>query len=307
MTDVQVQEGEVASEPAVPATTPAEERPVSVPVRTAIGLGAACVLVALLAADSLWPQGFLFAAVGALVVAVALREYAGLFTRLGTAVPARFLMLAGCAAFLVQWAGLAAPLHFPSPWLGAMLVVVLAVAGILSRRALQAQVDGSLAEASAVALGLVYVPLFFGFLVAIRIHWGLPEAILLLAVCKGSSSAAYFAGKSLGRHKMTPVVSPKKTYEGLAGSFVAGLAVPWVAAAAGWVVLTVWQAVAFGFVVWAAATVGDLVASLLKREAAVKDSGQMLPGVGGMLDMLDDVLFAAPFGYLVLAACGAQA
>jgi phosphatidate cytidylyltransferase len=300
MTDLQTCKTEA---PAEPAAAGGEHRAVHMVARTAIGVGAACLLIVLLALDSLWPQGLLFAGVGALVVALALREYAGLCVRLGVAVSARFLVLAGCALFLIHWAGLARPSLFPDPWLGATLVMALAVAGTLGRRALEARVRGSLAEASAVVLGLAYVPLMLGFLMAIRLQWGLAEAVLLLAVCKGSSSAAYFTGKSIGRRKMTPVVSPNKTYEGPCGSLVAGMAIPWIASAAGWVSLGTWQALAFGFVVWAAATVGDLVASLLKREAGMKDSGEMLPGLGGMIDMVDEILFAAPFGYLVLAAC----
>jgi phosphatidate cytidylyltransferase len=265
------------------------------------------LLVALLVVDGLWPQGFVFVAVGALTIALALREYASFCGELGVPVPARFLALAGCAMFVVQWRGLAASSHAPDPWLAALLVLVLAVGGTLTRRVLQAHVEGSLAEAAAVALGLVYVPLLFGFLLAIRLQWGLGAVVLVLAVCKGSSSAAYFAGKSIGRHRMAPVVSPNKTYEGLLGSLVAGVGIPWAASACGWVALGPGQAVVFGFVVWAAATVGDLVASLMKRETGLKDSGRILPGMGGMIDMLDDVLFAAPFAYLVLAAIGGLA
>ncbi|MBI3857987.1 MAG: phosphatidate cytidylyltransferase, partial [Planctomycetes bacterium] len=121
----------------------------------------------------------------------------------------------------------------------------------------------------------------------------------LLAAGKGSDMAAFVAGKSMGKHKMAPVVSPNKTWEGgIAGGIVgtgAGLAVilttPLKAAYAG---VPVAALLFFCLLVTIAGQVGDLVKSALKRWAGVKDSGRLLPEFGGMLDMVDSFLLEGP-------------
>lgn len=117
--------------------------------------------------------------------------------------------------------------------------------------------------------------------------------VLLLAVVWSGDTGAYYVGRRLGRHKMAPVVSPNKSWEGAA----AGLAVSLIAAA----VWSVWRLdrldlalLGVAALTAAAAQVGDLMESLIKRGAGVKDSGHLLPGHGGMLDRMDAVLFAAP-------------
>jgi phosphatidate cytidylyltransferase len=127
--------------------------------------------------------------------------------------------------------------------------------------------------------------------------------IFLLAAGKGSDMAAFVAGKSIGKHKMSPVVSPNKTWEGgVAGAIVgtgAGLAVllltPLRQAFAG---VPVAGLLFFCLVVTIAAQVGDLVKSAFKRWAGVKDSGRLLPEFGGMLDMVDSFIIAAPVACL---------
>lgn len=116
---------------------------------------------------------------------------------------------------------------------------------------------------------------------------------LLFAIVWLGDTAAYYVGSRLGRHKMAPVISPKKSWEGAAAGLVTGLV-----AAAAW---SVWRLGRLhpGVLLLAAATavaaqVGDLVESMIKRGAGIKDSGSVLPGHGGMLDRLDALLFAAP-------------
>lgn len=110
---------------------------------------------------------------------------------------------------------------------------------------------------------------------------------------------AYFAGTAFGRHKMAPSISPSKSWEGLAGGFVAALI-------AGAVfgnfidVLGVGHGLAIGGIIGLLAPVGDLAESMVKRELGIKDSGRMLPGHGGMLDRLDAILFGAPLVFLYL-------
>ncbi|PYQ56896.1 MAG: hypothetical protein DMF53_24135 [Acidobacteria bacterium] len=129
---------------------------------------------------------------------------------------------------------------------------------------------------------------------------------LLMAIVWLGDTAAYYVGSRVGRHKMAPVISPKKSWEGAAASFVVA-----VAAAAVW---DVWRrgglepgvmAAAAGTAV--AAQIGDLVESMIKRGSGVKDSGSILPGHGGVLDRMDAMLFAAPVLLLGLWLAGVSA
>jgi phosphatidate cytidylyltransferase len=127
---------------------------------------------------------------------------------------------------------------------------------------------------------------------------------LLMAIVWLGDTAAFYVGSKLGRHKMAPVISPKKSWEGAAAGFAVSLA---AAAVWAWVRL---GRIEPGFLLVAAATaamaqIGDLVESMIKRGAGVKDSGSVLPGHGGLLDRMDAMLFAAPvflFGLWLLRA-----
>ena len=142
---------------------------------------------------------------------------------------------------------------------------------------------------------------------AIRLDFNLPVLVLFLVSVKFMDIGAYFTGSAIGKHKLIPWLSPGKTWEGLAGGTVvsAGMAIL-TAAALGvhlsehpmrWV-----QAGVFGAVVGLVGQFGDLAESLLKRAANVKDSGHLVPEFGGLLDILDSPLLAAPAGYLLLWA-----
>lgn len=119
-----------------------------------------------------------------------------------------------------------------------------------------------------------------------------------------ADTAAYFVGRALGRRRLAPVVSPNKTVEGAIAALVAG---PVSALAYAVVLPGSWRlgagtAIAFGLVVAGFAIIGDLVESALKRERAVKDSSNLLPGHGGLLDRLDSLLWALPAAYFFFAA-----
>jgi phosphatidate cytidylyltransferase len=157
----------------------------------------------------------------------------------------------------------------------------------------------------------LYLGLFPSFLVQLRWRGTDPSAwfnmhgALLVALAafmpKVGDIGAYFVGKRLGRHRMTPTLSPKKTWEGLAGgllaSVLASLSVELVYPPlfGEW-----WRALGFGLTVGVAGVVGDLAESLIKRDAGQKDASQVVPGFGGLLDVIDSVLFAAPVAYLWL-------
>jgi phosphatidate cytidylyltransferase len=136
-------------------------------------------------------------------------------------------------------------------------------------------------------------------------HAGIPRGTLALALAifvpKFCDVGAYFTGRFLGRHKATPVLSPKKTWEGFAGGLVAAAATALVVQQLGPVFpggeLAWLSAVAFGLVVGLVGILGDLAESLIKRDCQKKDASQVVPGFGGVLDVVDSIVFAAPVVY----------
>ena len=159
------------------------------------------------------------------------------------------------------------------------------------------------------SFAVVYFGGLLGFLAVIRDwhdnNWGLIAVISVISVVKLSDAGAYFVGRAVGRHKMAPKLSPGKTWEGAAGALVVG-------SLGGWVSLEILQAIVngptgaiaihecllYGLVLSVAGMIGDLVESLLKRDAAVKDSSRWLPGLGGILDVFDSLLVAAGVAYV---------
>jgi phosphatidate cytidylyltransferase len=125
---------------------------------------------------------------------------------------------------------------------------------------------------------------------------------LLFWIVAAADIGAYFSGKTFGKHKLLPRVSPGKTIEGLVGGVLsAGLAASLGVALLGW---TVPQAVLLGLAVAAVSVVGDLTVSLFKRNAGLKDSGKILPGHGGILDRIDGVIAALPMYVALLVIFG---
>jgi len=161
-------------------------------------------------------------------------------------------------------------------------------------------------ETMAVTLfGLIYVAWLGNFMT--RINFANPHGryfvMLLVVVTKFTDIGAYLTGSTIGRHKMIPRISPKKTWEGTAGGMVFAVGGAFLCR---WVmpgemaVLTNVHAVVIGLLLGAAAVIGDLAESLIKREAGVKDSSTILPGHGGCLDMIDRLLFTAPLLYVYM-------
>jgi phosphatidate cytidylyltransferase len=159
-------------------------------------------------------------------------------------------------------------------------------------------------DAAFTALAFVYLSLLlfvFGF-------YGTPKEwllwlLFLVATNKGSDMAAYVVGKRFGRHPMAPVISPKKTWEGAVAGFVVGttagaFVLHQIAGRGG--VEGVVRVVAIAACVTVAAQLGDLVKSVIKRWAGVKDSGRLLPEFGGALDMVDSFILSAPVAVLAM-------
>jgi len=143
----------------------------------------------------------------------------------------------------------------------------------------------------------VYLGLPLGALAAVRVAAGREAVLLLLAVIVISDSAQYYTGRAFGSRPLSPEISPKKTTEGAIGGVVFGT----IALAAGGYYLfhtTMWLLLLVGAAISLLGIVGDLFESLLKRSAGVKDSSNLIPGHGGVLDRIDSWLFAAPVYYV---------
>ncbi len=157
---------------------------------------------------------------------------------------------------------------------------------------------GVLADAGASMFAPIYIGLPLGALAAVRLQTRGREALLLLLITiVVSDSAQYYTGRAFGRRPLAPEISPKKTVEGAIGGMFFGTAA--MAAGGRWVFGAEWWLLALaGATVAALGIVGDLFESLLKRSAGVKDSSNLIPGHGGVLDRIDSWLFAAPVYYM---------
>jgi phosphatidate cytidylyltransferase len=200
----------------------------------------------------------------------------------------------------------------PAAWtwiLGTFTAVVLS--SFLAEMATYREPGGSVVRIALVILVAAYLGWLPSFLVQLR--WPTSELQPNEAAMRASSAAlaltifvpkccdigAYFTGRFLGRHRMTPVLSPKKTWEGLTGGLiVAALAAFGINRFGGG--LSDPAALGFGVTVGGAGVLGDLAESLVKRDCQRKDASQAMPGFGGVLDVVDSVLFAAPVAYLWL-------
>ena len=190
-------------------------------------------------------------------------------------------------------------------WLGsraALAALALTVVVILAWR-LPGGPAGYVRDVTAGVFALIYLPFLALFVIAMLSPADGPRRVLtfiILTIC--SDIGGYFAGITLGRggrHPMAPVISPKKTWEGFAGSAVACLI-------GGWLCVTLllhghpWQGLLVGAAAVLAATLGDLAESMIKRDLEIKDMGTLLPGHGGILDRIDSLLVVAPVIWLLL-------
>jgi phosphatidate cytidylyltransferase len=224
----------------------------------------------------------------------------------GVATNFRVLFLAGALGCVGVY--LATDPDYDSAGAPAMMLVSAGVAayliGVVTRSWGRNTADTMLAGAAAV-FAFVYLGLMLGSLLAIRAEhsaWVLAAVIL---VTKSCDIGAYFTGRAIGKTKLVPWLSPGKTWEGLAGgvalaALVALLTLSWDAMAG----LHWAYALLVGVVLAVVGQGGDLLASMLKRDAAVKDSGASVPGFGGVLDVIDSPLLAGPAAYWLLAWAG---
>lgn len=163
----------------------------------------------------------------------------------------------------------------------------------------------SFADVTAAIFGGLVFPLMLSCLLRLRMVEAIGNLLVFLPLCIafGSDTFALFAGMLFGKHKLSPLVSPKKTVEGAAGGVVGGVLGALLLCAVGSQVVQgpFWVfPLFFGGVGSVVSQIGDLSFSVIKREFGVKDYGRLLPGHGGILDRFDSVTFVAPFVYLAL-------
>jgi phosphatidate cytidylyltransferase len=183
---------------------------------------------------------------------------------------------------------------------GLLLSTAAAVSVLILWRVTESMGLTALRDVAGGVFALAWVP-FLGCFLLLLMQQDQGPVLVLLAVLGpvGNDVGGYIAGVLFGRHPMAPSISPKKSWEGFAGSLVLGIATVTAVATLA-LGLPWWTGVALGAVLVVVATCGDLSESLLKRDLGIKDMGHLLPGHGGVLDRIDSILLAAPTTYVML-------
>ena len=186
--------------------------------------------------------------------------------------------------------------------------LILFVLGLCVRQFVSKTSTTGILSIAVTLFGLMYVPWLLNFIQKINFFPGLGGdgkfyVLYFLIVTKFSDMGAYAVGSLIGKHKMIPRISPGKTWEGFGGAIVVSTGASLVFVnlfGAHMYGMNTLHAIILGVVLSSTAVIGDLIESLFKREAGVKDSGSFFPGIGGILDLLDSLLFNAPIMYLYL-------
>jgi phosphatidate cytidylyltransferase len=244
---------------------------------------------------------------------IATTELARLFTAENVR-PYRFLAATGSGllvlhAFLTQFPWFQ---HIATSTLAFIIVVVMILAAL--RRASGKQTHEAITLMAGTVLAMLYLGGLGWFLLALRVKHSTNQqygfqgstqaVVMILLVVKFTDIGAFFGGRSLGKHKLIPWLSPGKTWEGLICGVITASLVglgcralwPHALSTLNWE-----KAMLFGAVIGAVGQAGDLLESLMKRDADVKDSGRLIPGFGGILDIIDSPLLAAPCAYLLFS------
>jgi phosphatidate cytidylyltransferase len=272
------------------------------------------VLAALLSRNKLLSD-YLFLAVMVFLAAAGLVEFYGMVEKRGLAcfrgwgVFGGVLLMVGTFLHVTGQMGIyGSPARANDFDTGFLILFVL---GLCVRQFLAKDNTSGIVAISTTLFGLMYVPWLLNFIQKIHFFPFSPDyagtgkfyVLYFILVTKFSDSGAYSVGSLIGRHKMIPRISPGKTWEGFGGAILASAlaSLVFVHFLGDRMEGMNWKhALILGIILGACAVVGDLIESLFKREAGVKDSGRFFPGIGGILDLLDSLLFNAPIMYLYL-------
>jgi phosphatidate cytidylyltransferase len=290
-------------------------------------ISAAVILTILLTLVWLDYQGVLFGVAGAwllpILLAVSILATAEVLSLLrakghqpiGWLVYAGNLLIPATAALPVvcELAGRAPPANSPlGPFGWPLIALALAAAAIFVGEMVRFQKPGTAIVDTALAIfTLVYIGLLTSFWALLRLHhdnaWGLTALVSTLVIVKTADVGAFAFGRNFGRTKMMPILSPGKTWEGAIGGIATACVTSWaffayiapsIVGSAAYQPPSLIAASLYGLLLAIAGTIGDLAESLLKRDMERKDSSTWLPGLGGVLDIIDAVLFAAPIAWL---------
>ena len=252
-------------------------------------IGSAVVLLGVIAASLyFWKPAFILVVVAAILVGI--WEFRQGFAVKEIRLPYEPIMVGAVVMLVGAYVGGAPAL--------VTALAVTALASLLWR--LRGGVDGFVRDATAGVFTAVYVPFLAGFVVLLlKPEDGALRVLTFILVTIASDIGGYFVGVVVGRHPMAPVISPKKSWEGFAGSAVFCVGAGW-----GTVVYFLdgdwWVGVLLGLVVVVMATLGDLCESVIKRDLGIKDMSSVIPGHGGLMDRLDSLLATVAPTWLLL-------
>ncbi|MFI4912110.1 MAG: phosphatidate cytidylyltransferase [Sedimentisphaeraceae bacterium JB056] len=178
-----------------------------------------------------------------------------------------------------------------------MTVLSAAVLGSFFYQARKNGTESTIRNCGATLLSIMYLGFLSGFVMAMRIDFGLAVLLTYVFTVKSSDIGAYTLGRLFGKHKFAPRISPGKTWEGMAGACLFAAAVGSLFSSV--VDGLIWpEGALFGVIFAFAGQLGDLAESMVKRDSGLKDSGSKVPGFGGVLDIVDSPVAAAPLAYL---------
>jgi phosphatidate cytidylyltransferase len=232
----------------------------------------------------------IFAIVVAIAVVLGAREIVRAFSAHSVKISFNGLALATIGLSYAAWNGGVA---------GLAIATAIAFPLLLIRALLQGP-EGFVAKATGTTFALLYLPFLAGFLILLaRPSTGFQRVMTFMVLVGCNDTFGYIVGVLFGKHPLVPTISPKKTWEGLAGSTVftvigGCLAFKYIMDMHWWIGIIV------GLMIVFTATCGDLIESAMKRDMSLKDMGSLLPGHGGMLDRLDSVVLSAPAMWLAL-------
>lgn len=270
----------------------------------------AAILVPVTVGAVLYAPLWLLSGLAGVVILLALWEFFRMGEQVGYSGFVQWTTLCVLLVLFVQWREAAIPVkRLADGWLlrppatipggieGILVLFLLGLGVLASFTRLEVKRRlGALVESAG---GLLLVALPLSYLVRVA---GLPSGrrflLLVLVLMWVGDTSAYFVGKGLGRLPMAPVLSPKKTWEGAAANLLGAVVVGVIAAR--WLPLSAVSVLTLAVLANVAGQVGDLLESAYKRSAGVKDSGQLLPGHGGMLDRIDSLALAAPMAWWYL-------
>ena len=272
--------------------------------RIFIALGIASVLIP---AFSLVPCSWLIGLVGMMLFAgFGTWEFYGLLEAGNMPVSKKWGTASGLVFIVATWFHMTGAISDTLLWCILLLVVVSNFFRILAYPNLR----NGLESCMGTILGVVYVPLLWSFVVRLFLSGDLSKpgwaAFYVILCMKMADSGGYFFGTRFGKHKLAPTISPKKSWEGLIGGVVFCTIVNliWWFVSKGHlnseITFSLGHALVLGVLFPIVGTAGDLVESMFKRAVDVKDSNTMVYGLGGILDMIDSILFAAPMLYIYI-------